>query len=184
MSELTDAFMSTPLSARLTHDEAEVLTASARERKLNPGQYLCHVGDAGNSIYVVLQGSLQVLLGTAKIGETIVSTVGPGQFVGEIEMMTQSLRVASLKAVDECRVLELPTTEFEKLLNRNHSGANKVVFTIAKTVSRRLATTNEHLMAKIKASKPPEASAPQEIKDSDIIPIDDSDLDVLDKLWS
>jgi CRP-like cAMP-binding protein len=137
------------------------------------------------------------VLGQGASGDTVVATLGPGQIVGELEVMTQSARVASLVATEESSVLELPVTRFDELLAQNRPAGVKLVTSIAKALARRLAAVNQRIVTRTAATaaaaaaaapKPPPRAATAEqvveVADTDVVPvIDDEDLDVLDKLW-
>jgi CRP-like cAMP-binding protein len=110
-------------------------------------------GDPGNALFVVLTGGLEVVLGSAP-NETVVATVSPGQIVGELEVMTSSLRVATLRATDTTLLLELSAQQLDQLLKENRPEAVKLVSTIAKTLARRLAAVNQRIVA-----RPPQAAA-------------------------
>ena len=105
----------------------------------------------------------------------------------ELEVMTGSLRVATLKARETSTALEIPAKVFHAMLAENHPAATKLITHMAKTLARRLAAVNQRIMEKpsVAASANDE---PEEVDVSDIMEepatVDDADLDVLDKLWS
>jgi CRP-like cAMP-binding protein len=154
MSQLVQDLMSTPLGQVLTATEAQDLAQAAKARVIKTGQLLFKSGDPGNALYIVLSGSLDVVLG-APGSETVVAALGPGQVVGELEVMTSSLRVAALRATEETGLLELESSRFDEMLKQNRPGATKLVTTIARTLARRLAAVNQRLV-----NRPPPAPAP------------------------
>ncbi len=186
MSELGQLLMSTPLGDVFSASEANELADTGKERKLKTGGTLFKAGDAGGSLFIVAQGSLQVLLGQPP-AVTVVATVGAGQIVGELEVMTRSLRVATLVATDESSLLELSSVQLDKLLATNRPAATKLVLTMARTLARRLAAVNQRIVDRQPAAPkavPAAAPAPVQVADGDLEPIEPDDLDVLDKLWS
>ena len=188
MSEVAQALLQTPLGAVLSSAEAADLAQAAKRRTVGRGQYLFRLGDQGDALYIILSGSLDVVLGQSEAGHVVVATLGPGQIVGELELMTGSLRVASLLATEDTNLLEIPADGFTQMLAANRPAATKLVTTIAKALARRLAAVNQRIVAK--AAPPPAACAdtatePVAIDDHDIVVgIEDEDLDVLDKLWA
>ena len=181
MIDAAALLMDSPLNQVLTAADAAELAKAGGTRALNRGKYLFKVNDPGNALYVVLQGSLEVVLGTPATGETVVATIGAGQIVGELEVMTQSLRVASLMAAEDVMLLEIPADKLDQLLRLNRPSANKLVAYIAKTLARRLAAVNQRIIAK-QPPPPPADAKPVELSDKDLV-VDDEDLKVLDKLW-
>lgn len=189
------ALLETPLGSLFTNAEATELAEAAAVKTVRPGQALFKAGDRGTALYVVLSGSFDVVLGQPGAGDAVVASLGPGQIIGELEVMTQSARVASLVCTEEASVLELPVSRFEELLAAGRPAAVKLLNTIAKALARRLAAVNQRIVtrnvataaaAAAAAPKPPPRPAEQvvEVADNDVVPvIDDEDLDVLDKLW-
>jgi CRP-like cAMP-binding protein len=185
MSDMAKLLMETPLGRLFDAAQAAELTAAGAQRDVARGRYLFQAGEAGYSLYVILHGTFDVVLGQVGAATTVVANIGPGQVVGELELMTQSARVASLLASDDATVLELSGTRFDGMLAENRAAANKLMHVIAKTLARRLAAVNQRILSKV---PPPPVSAP---KASPATPppmptlkVDDADLEVLDKLWS
>ena len=175
-----------PLGEVLSASEAADLVENSKTRSVATGSHLFVVGDKGHSLCIVLSGSFDVVLGQPGRNEMTVTNVGPGQIVGEIEVMTGALRVASLLATDESAVLELASETFDAMIKDNRPAATKLLRSISKTLARRLVSVNQRILDKAPApmaAVEDEAGEPQEIGDAEMIPMDDEDLDVLDKLW-
>lgn len=187
MGEMTQKLMQTSLGAIMSAGEATALVEKATTQAVHTGTTLFATGDPGDALYIILEGTFDVVLGQAGANATVVATLGAGQVVGELEVMTQSLRVATLAATDEGTVLVLPAAQLEAMLADNQPAATKLVTYIAKTLARRLAAVNQRVVAKAPApaqAEASESSEPVELSDDDLILVDDDDLDVLDKLWS
>lgn len=81
---------------RQSHDLASV----AIQRDLGAGDELCHEGDFDQQVYVVLDGEATASRAGSEIG-----TVGPGEVVGELAMLGDGYRKATLVARTSLRVL-------------------------------------------------------------------------------
>jgi CRP-like cAMP-binding protein len=90
--------------------------------------------------------------------------------------------VATLSVTEDAKLLMIPRARLETMLASNDNAANKLVLTIARTLARRLAAVNQRIIGK-PATPTAETTETMEVSDADVIPIDDDDLDVLDKLW-
>jgi hypothetical protein len=139
----------------LSASEAADLTHAATIRSVGKGQPLFRAGDAGAALFIVLSGSFDVVLSQGGAADTVVASLGPGQIVGEIEVMTQSARVASLIANEDASVLELAASRFQTMLDESRPVAVKVVTTIAKTLARRLAAVNQRVVSRAAATPMP-----------------------------
>jgi diguanylate cyclase (GGDEF)-like protein len=104
----------TDLLAPLRDSELQDLLRSCRERSLAPGQALCHEGEAGHTMYVVLSGHLVV----SKAGKQV-AVGSPGDALGEMALIESRDRAATLRALDETLVLEIPEEAFRRHIAPN-----------------------------------------------------------------
>jgi diguanylate cyclase (GGDEF)-like protein len=113
-SEKIALLRGTGLLGALPLPELDALLRSCREVSLGTGQVLCQEGQEGHSMYVVLSGNLVV----AKAGKQV--AVGrPGDCFGEMALIERRERSATLRALDETLVLEIPEAAFRKHLSTN-----------------------------------------------------------------
>ncbi len=188
MSNLAQELMETSLGKFLSTEEAAYLVQQGEEILLHPGNTLFEAGAEGDALFAIVSGTVEVILGQAGVNASVVATLGRGQIVGELELMTKSLRVATLVATTEATVLKIPGPALDAMLASNLPAATKLVHYIAKTLARRLAAVNSRIVAKTPKTAPPpkaetESTEPMELDDADVVPIDDDDLAVLDELW-
>ncbi|KAI5307486.1 phosphatidylcholine and lysophosphatidylcholine phospholipase, partial [Ascosphaera atra] len=76
------------------------------------GQVLHHQGDDSDSIYIVLNGRLRAVQEDKKGKLTITGEYGQGESVGELEVMTESTRPATLHAIRDTELAKFPRTLF------------------------------------------------------------------------
>jgi voltage-gated potassium channel len=82
---------------------------------LTPGGYVCREGDLGDRVYFIVRGKVEVL----KDSESErLSTLGPGEFFGEISLFTEGPRTASVRAVDFTEVYWLSREAFRQVTSR------------------------------------------------------------------
>jgi diguanylate cyclase (GGDEF)-like protein len=104
----------TGLLASLPEADLDRLLGDCRELALGPGQALCHEGEDGSAMYVVLAGNLVV----SKAGKQV--AVGrPGDCFGEMALIERRERSATLRALDDTLVLEIPEAAFRGHLSHN-----------------------------------------------------------------
>lgn len=103
----------TRLLESLPDADLERLLGSCRELTLVPGEALCHEGDIGRAMYVVLNGNLVVSRGGKQVA------VGrPGDCFGEMALIESRERSATLRALDDTLMLEIPEAAFREHLSR------------------------------------------------------------------
>ena len=130
-AEKTAVLRRTGLLGSLAPAELDAVLGSCREIALAPGQALCHEGEEGHAMFVVLSGNLVV----AKAGKQV--AVGrPGDCFGEMALIERRERAATLRALDDTLVLEIPEAAFREHLAA-HPAALMALLKIFSERSRR-----------------------------------------------
>jgi diguanylate cyclase (GGDEF)-like protein len=102
----------TRLLETLPDDRLEHMLRGCREVSLVPGEALCHEGEVGRAMYVVLSGNLVVSKGGKQVA------VGrPGDCFGEMALIESREHSATLRALDDTLVLEIPEGAFAEHLS-------------------------------------------------------------------
>jgi CRP/FNR family cyclic AMP-dependent transcriptional regulator len=76
-------------------------------------------GDPTDSLYIVISGRLKVTMGEADGKETILSIIGPGEFFGEMGLIDDNPRSASVIAIEPSELLAVTKRTFKKCLVEN-----------------------------------------------------------------
>lgn len=79
-----------------------------------PGQYVFRQGDLGDRIYIVLTGTAEVVR-AGPDGEAVLARLGPGECFGEMAIVQEKTRNASVRCVESMDVLSLPKQEYAAL---------------------------------------------------------------------
>ncbi|TDC67526.1 Crp/Fnr family transcriptional regulator [Actinomadura sp. GC306] len=94
----------------------ERLVAEGTERRFRPDEALLHQGDPPSHVLVLMEGRVKVLL-TLPDGEVLLLAVrGPGELLGEIAVLGEDGRSATVIAVDACVTRVLPAERFRLLV--------------------------------------------------------------------
>jgi Cyclic nucleotide-binding domain len=103
--EESDAFVTAAESALEREISRELMTsgASLERRKLEPGDVLVEQGEAGDELYLLVDGVLAVVVDGDEVAE-----IGPGAIVGERASLEGGKRTATLSARTRCRVAVIP----------------------------------------------------------------------------
>lgn len=100
----------------LSDEQAEVLRGRSRIRSFAPNTIVVNEGDDGSSLFVVQSGSLKVFL-TDNIGrEVTLSLLDPGDYFGELALLDDAPRSASVIALTRSEVLQIPRAAFLALI--------------------------------------------------------------------
>ncbi|OSC41379.1 MFS transporter [Mycobacterium decipiens] len=90
--------------------------------ELQAGSYLFHAGDASDALYVVRSGRLLVLAGNGE-KEDVVAELGRGQVVGELGVLLNAPRSATVRAVRDSSLTRVTKAEFDKIADAGVLGA-------------------------------------------------------------
>src|SRR5437016_5671833 len=94
------------------------LTAHLETINLAPGEMLFDQGDDGDALYVVAEGAMDIVVSAPDgRGQTVVSTLGPGSFLGEMALVTGEPRSAMVRAHGPTIALRLGRDRFMELLS-------------------------------------------------------------------
>jgi len=107
-----------PLLAGADAEALEALAADAYPRRVLAGEWLIREGDDAEDLYVVLRGRLRAVAGIAADGPTL-RVLGPGAAIGELALLTGSVRSASVQAVRDSTLLQLGRGRFVELMERD-----------------------------------------------------------------
>lgn len=99
-----------PLFAGLTEEEREAVAPWFEATSVSPGVVVAREGAAGYSFFVLVDGAAVVTLD----GETV-ATCGPGDFFGEMAVLGDGRRYATVTTTEESRLLSMFGTEFRRL---------------------------------------------------------------------
>lgn len=102
-----------PLFASLGGEPVRLLAFSSETRELRAGDILFKEGQAADSGYVVVEGSL-VLANSAGLADRHATR---GALLGEIALIVETLRPATATAREPCTVLRIPRTLFRRVLS-------------------------------------------------------------------
>lgn len=99
----------------------------------DPGAMICREGDAGNSMYAIVEGEVEVLL-----GDQTIEVLGPGDFFGEMSLIDQSPRSASARAKTTCRIAAIDERRFGYMVQQTPYFALEILRTLTTRLRKRL----------------------------------------------
>jgi CRP/FNR family transcriptional regulator, cyclic AMP receptor protein len=126
MSAPAELVQGVPLFADLDRRELQGVASSMKERTFNAGQTIAAEGQTGIGFFIIADGTAKVTQG----GEER-ATLGPGDYFGEIALIDDGLRTASVTAESELKAYGLTSWEFRPLVEGNASIAWKLLKTMA-----------------------------------------------------
>ena len=134
----------------------ERLAALSRTCNFMPGEAVIRQGDTGSELFIVQKGELGVLVGRGD-GSSVaeVARLGPGQFFGEMSLMTGEKRAATVKATTDCELVEVSKDAFQEVL----ASDPRLVEQITRALVDRQIALEENLSARATRNTRAEADA-------------------------
>jgi CRP/FNR family transcriptional regulator, cyclic AMP receptor protein len=108
-----------PLFASFPEDQLRMLTTVVSRKSVTRSTMVMAAGDATDSLYIVLSGRLKVMMSDAEGKEVILAILGPGEFFGEMGLIDDEPRSASVVALEACELLGITKRDFKKALADN-----------------------------------------------------------------
>ncbi len=122
------------------------MTLQRRER----GDLLIREGTHSDGLWLLVEGTLQVMIGRKQDGEggtdVEVCRVVPGEWVGELSLLDPGPATATVRCVEECILLHLTQDAFEALVRDDPAVGRKLVRSFGKSLARRLRAHSTHLL--------------------------------------
>ncbi len=106
-----------PLFSGIEPAKLKLLAYTSDVVTYNPGQVLFRMGDAGDAAYVIIQGAAEVSIVT-DTGDIPVAQLKDGDFLGEIAILCDTPRTATVTATTELKTLRIRKEQFFELLRQ------------------------------------------------------------------
>jgi CRP-like cAMP-binding protein len=146
-SPLVKKLIQIPVCRGLKESEVVEIFEISEEVSAKKGDRLFHEGETGDSLYIVLEGSADVLKKDKAGKEQQLAKVSDGSVIGEMSLITgDAARSASVVAATEMKMLKIPSKRFARLLGADSVAALKIIHNIAQVLSRRLLLMDEKLV--------------------------------------
>lgn len=121
------------LFAGMTAEQRQQLATAGTLLHFGPGEAIVREDEGGDCLYQILTGRLDVLKRTAPGLEVSVRQLGPGEHFGEMTLLLDEPRSATVRALEECRLLQLNRAALAPVLQAQP----ELLQQLAKQVSRR-----------------------------------------------
>jgi len=131
----------------------EVLSI-AREVSFSEGEIIVREGDIGDTMYIILEGSVDVVKSLVMDGMDEDETTGKNKVFtrlsakdhavfGEIALLEEFRRTATIKAVTDCVLYEIRKDDFLKLAEWDYALGYRILLNLSRIVSARLRKADE-----------------------------------------
>ena len=123
----TAVLKAVPLFSSFPEDQLRMLTSMVARKSVSRSTTIMTGGDPTDSLYIVLSGRLKVMMSDAEGKEVIHTILGPGEFFGEMGLIDDEPRSATVVAIEACELLYIAKRDFKKCLAENFDMAMAVM---------------------------------------------------------
>ena len=134
---------SIPLFAGLSEENLTEMNQLLHKRKFPAGKNIMTVDQPGETVYILLDGSVKIYVDQLDGSEVILAFLGPGATFGELSLVDSLGRSASVVALEECNCLAMDRSSFHRCLK----SVPDLSYNLAQLLSQRLRLANEQIQA-------------------------------------
>jgi CRP-like cAMP-binding protein len=129
--------------------DAVLLAAGLERIRLAAGEVLFRQGDRGDAMYMLAAGQMDIQVQMSDGEERMLCTLEPNAIMGEVSLLLDEPRIATLVARTEAELWRISRDDFKTAIARGDRWASGFLLTVARNLARRLAATNEDLVVLI-----------------------------------
>ena len=142
-----DALARVDLFSGLRKKELQEVATCCREGKYSPGSVLISQGEKGLGLFILTKGTVRITRTNSPDGaEEVLGTAGMADIIGEMALLDDMPRSATVTAVDDVTVLVLPFWEFRIIMRRILSSDPDVGLDLLAVLRRRLRKADQRAL--------------------------------------
>jgi CRP-like cAMP-binding protein len=145
MTERQAQLARVPFFEGLTPEALELIAKATTEESHATGTKIFQYGDAGDKLFILLEGKVRISREVAGMGEEALAVLGAGEVFGEMSLIDEAPRSADARVHEPCRLLVITKDAFDELLFLQKDLAYEVLWNCVRILSARLRDTNEKL---------------------------------------
>jgi CRP/FNR family cyclic AMP-dependent transcriptional regulator len=115
----TAVLKTVPLFASCPEEQLRMLTTVVTRKSAPRSTTIMAGGDPTDSLYIVLSGRLKVMMSDSEGKEVILAILGPGEIFGEMGLIDDEPRSATVISIEPCELLSISKRDFKKCLQEN-----------------------------------------------------------------
>jgi CRP/FNR family transcriptional regulator, cyclic AMP receptor protein len=140
LNEEVELLRNIPMFSKIDPSKLKLLAFASERVIFAQGQELFHQGDSGNTAYIIIDGNADVLIDSPG-GELAVAKIGKNELVGEIAILCDVPRTATLRADDQVTTLAISKDLFFQMVREYPDMGIEIM----RELAQRLEQTNAQL---------------------------------------
>lgn len=141
LNEEVELLKRVPIFAKMEPAKLKLLAFTSERMNFAVGQEVCHQGDPGDTLYVILGGTADVLIDNTSSGQIAVAVMRKNDFFGEIAILCDVPRTATIKAREPLSTLKISKDTFYRMVGEFPTMAIEIM----RVLAHRVEDTNKKL---------------------------------------
>jgi CRP-like cAMP-binding protein len=123
----------------LTSTELDEIISICQQRRFQKGDLLAIEGEIGDEIFIVMEGTVEIIVNSGTKSPKVVIHLGAGQLIGEMSLVDRGPRSATVRAIEDPTIVQvIRHQDFHTLCKRNYRIGYIVMHNIAADLSFKL----------------------------------------------
>jgi len=140
-AELHSALKNTKIFCGLEEPELNILVSCMRPVHFEKGETVFREGDEGDTMYVILDGLINISVLLADGKELSLANMEKGNFFGDMAIIENAPRSATCKAVQACGLIALSRSDFYGIIHKHPGTALKILYRMMNIMAERFKTS-------------------------------------------
>ncbi len=121
-----------PLFSSLSDEQLGLLQPCLQQRAYPRGAFILRAGEATDALHIILSGRVKILIPDDQGREVILAILGANDFFGEMGLLDDQPRSASVETLEACQMLRLSKGGFTSCLENNFGLAMQIIHDLVK----------------------------------------------------
>ena len=136
MTDMTNLLLQSSLGAELSEEQSATLGKLMTSSRLGDGEYLISEGTADDTLYVLLEGKLEVVKHAGGDDEVSLAVLRDGDLAGEMSFVDGEAHTVGLRALCDSHVMSLKRDDFENVIVEHPQLAYLVMRAVTRSAHR------------------------------------------------
>ena len=144
---IEDTFKASPLFAGFSPTGVQILASIATEKSVPRGTPLFAESMVADALYFVVEGRVAIGIKNAEGKDQYIASLGPGDHLGELSLMSPSTRMCSALAESDLKLVEIRADAFRKMLAAKPQACLKLMMNISNELGKKMNANKDGLRA-------------------------------------
>ncbi|MCB0277878.1 MAG: cyclic nucleotide-binding domain-containing protein [Calditrichaeota bacterium] len=116
--QISDILQQVPFFKSLSENDIEYVVQKLEFKTYNTGAYICKIDEPGDKMFIIISGGVRVMIIDADESETEVAQLDAGNYFGEMALLTNEPRTASVLTRESSEMFILHKKDFDEIVER------------------------------------------------------------------